>query len=141
MKTTLPEPLSLPWKLKPVSWAQSGSETLAAGRVHGAVPHSKTHLFSFFLVADILALESMRRHVIRSRRLIVQLLRLDSDRAGRVARLSCRVSDRGHWLLPSRAGHAIHVRTVLLAPCILLTFLVRRCASARSFCLSVLNGD
>ncbi len=32
MKTTLPEPLSLPWKLKPVSWAQSGSETLADGR-------------------------------------------------------------------------------------------------------------
>ena len=32
MKTPLPEPLSLPWKLKPVSWAQSGSERLADGR-------------------------------------------------------------------------------------------------------------
>jgi hypothetical protein len=32
MSATLPEPLSLPWKLKPVSSAQSGSETLADGR-------------------------------------------------------------------------------------------------------------
>jgi hypothetical protein len=32
MSTTLPEPLSLPWKLKPVSSAQSGCETLADGR-------------------------------------------------------------------------------------------------------------
>jgi hypothetical protein len=32
MRTILLEPLSLPWKLKPVSSAQSGSETLADGR-------------------------------------------------------------------------------------------------------------
>jgi hypothetical protein len=32
MKTPLPEPLSLPWKLKPVSCARSGSERLAKGR-------------------------------------------------------------------------------------------------------------
>jgi len=32
MHTTLPEPLSLPWELKPVSSAQAGSETLADGR-------------------------------------------------------------------------------------------------------------
>jgi hypothetical protein len=32
MTITLPEPLSLPWELKPVSSAQSGIETLADGR-------------------------------------------------------------------------------------------------------------
>ena len=32
MSTTLPEPLALPWKLKPLSSAQSGTETLADGR-------------------------------------------------------------------------------------------------------------
>jgi hypothetical protein len=32
MKTTLPEPLSLPWELRPVSSARSGFETLADGR-------------------------------------------------------------------------------------------------------------
>ena len=31
MKTTLPEPLSLPWELSPVSSARSGFETLADG--------------------------------------------------------------------------------------------------------------
>jgi DAPG hydrolase PhiG domain len=39
MTTTLPEPLSLPWELKPVSSARAGSETLADGRTRLWVKH------------------------------------------------------------------------------------------------------
>lgn len=39
MTTTLPQPLSLPWELKPVSSATTGSETLADGRKRLWVKH------------------------------------------------------------------------------------------------------
>ncbi len=39
MTTTLPQPLSLPWELKPVSSAPAGSETLADGRKRLWVKH------------------------------------------------------------------------------------------------------
>jgi hypothetical protein len=55
MKTTLPEPLSLPWKLKPVSWAQSGSETLADGRQR------------FWVKEDLLGITVMATWDIRSK--------------------------------------------------------------------------
>jgi hypothetical protein len=37
--TVIPEPLSAPWQLKPVSSAQSGVETLADGRKRYWVKH------------------------------------------------------------------------------------------------------
>ena len=39
MDTRLPEPLSLPWELKPVSSASAGSETLADRRKRFSVKH------------------------------------------------------------------------------------------------------
>lgn len=44
-----------------------------------------------------------------------------------VVRLSCRVSDMVHWLLPSRAIHAIQTPAVLLYPYLTLTFSLQCC--------------